>query len=76
MAEVSITIPDQHLTRVLNAYAKSKGYKETIRGEANPETKAQFMKRTVIMELKLDVRNGELQLQREAADAISDIDIT
>lgn len=76
MAEVSITIPNGQLQRVLNGFAVSYGYQDVIEGQPNPQTKAQFLKATVIKIIKDAVKSAEAQTAASAArDAVhQDVD--
>lgn len=47
MAAITITIPDAVAVRVMNAICSNHGYEATIDGQANPETKAQAVKRYI-----------------------------
>ena len=47
-ASFTITIPDDKVQDVIEAYCKQYGYRETLEdGLPNPETKAQFTKRQI-----------------------------
>lgn len=61
MASISITVPDVNLTAALNAACAFKGYAATINGAPNPETKPQFIKRMLAVELKSWVIGGARQ---------------
>ena len=67
MATLSITIPDSIATRVNNAIATAYGYKETIDGQPNPQTKAQFSKAKVIELIKEIVRAQEAKAAANTA---------
>lgn len=67
-ADITITIPDAAVPRVINAMAAVHGYEETINGQPNPETKAQFARRMLLKYLR-DVTLGyEMVLERKIAD--------
>ncbi len=62
MSTITITIPDNITTRVLNGFAKRYNYSPTLEnGSPNPETKAQFAKRKLIEYIKQAVREAEIQ---------------
>lgn len=42
---ISFTIPDDQVQRFVAAQAFKFGYQETVNGQPNPETKAQFIRR-------------------------------
>ena len=67
MATLTITIPDAEFTRVADKFALRNNYQPMISSGGamipNPETKAQFMKASVITFIRNSVRN------QEAADA-------
>lgn len=67
MATLSITIPNEIAVRVNDAIAGMYGYQDTIDGEPNPQTKAQFSKQQVINFLKETVKAYEANLASEAA---------
>lgn len=81
MANLTITVPDQHLTRVLNGFAAHHGYKDTLENpdgttSPNPETKIQFARR-IIRRFVLDsVKAYEAPIAAETArqTAIADVD--
>lgn len=76
MANISITIPDEYVQRVLEGMAGQLGYQPTIDGQPNPETRAQFCKRQVAVFVKNCVRSYEANIAAEAARlaAIADAD--
>lgn len=68
MANITITIPDASLTRIINGMATSYGYQTMIAdpndptGETlipNPQTKAQFAKQALIKVIKQAVIQAE-----------------
>lgn len=69
MANITITIPDSQLTRVLDGIAKDCNYQLTINGSSNPETKAQFAKRIIIERVKSMVLAGERKKAEEDMQA-------
>lgn len=61
MAQISITIPDLVLPRVLDAMASIYGYQATLAdGTPNPQTKAQFAKQQVAAFVKRTVAAHEV----------------
>jgi hypothetical protein len=69
MAQIVITFPDAQQNRVVNAICSLYNYRTTIGGEANPETKAQFAKRMVLLNFKNLVAQGEGKVAIETATA-------
>ena len=67
MARISIDIPDNILTRVVNGFCSNYGYQDTIDGIPNPETKQQFLKRKIIEFVKEAARNTEMNAAANAA---------
>lgn len=73
MANITLTIPDGVLTRVIDGFARANNYRSTVFDEnhveiPNPETKAQYCKRMLIAYIKASV----LRAERDAAvDAVS-----
>jgi hypothetical protein len=67
MAVISITISDAELPRVINAVCSQYNYQATVNGSPNPETKAQFAKRMMIVWLKDNVKADEVRAAIEAA---------
>lgn len=62
MTTVTINIPDNITTRVLNGFAKRYNYSPTLEnGDPNPETKAQFCKRKIVELIKQAVREAEVE---------------
>lgn len=60
MAQIVIDIPAGQTTRVIDGVASYWNYQTTLEGGgANPETKAAFAKRMVILEIKKWVRASE-----------------
>lgn len=69
MATVTITIPDEQVTRVLNAFAVKFRYDDT---KETGETKAQFAQRMVRQFMIKTVRQVEAdQAAQDARDAIT-----
>jgi hypothetical protein len=66
--DITITIPDAVTPRVINAMCAVYGYQETINGEPNTETKAQFARRMLMVYLKDITLNYEMASERRAAD--------
>ncbi len=62
------------LSRIVDAFALQGGYEEIIDGLPNPETKAQFARRTVRRFIMDIVRAADYRVAEEAARAgITDI---
>lgn len=82
MANITINIPDNQITRVLDGIAEDNGYQATIIDEEgnsipNPETKAQFAKRIVIERVKGMVLAGERKKsEKEIVVDNTELDIT
>lgn len=62
---LSITIADAQANRVIDAICAMHDYQPTINGSPNSETKNQFAKRMLILEIKLMVRDSELATSRQ-----------
>lgn len=68
MAQITINIPDNIATRVLNGFAYRFSYSPILEdGSPNPETKAQFAKRKLIEHVKQAVREAEIEQAKNAA---------
>lgn len=52
MAQVTFTIPNEIVTRVLDGVAYANGYQDEIDGQPNPESKADFAKRMICVYVK------------------------
>jgi len=74
MADITITIPDDHVTDVLDAFADQFNY-EVNKNEG--ESKAQFAKRMVINNMKKIVQNYISVRAAEIAriEAAKDVDL-
>jgi hypothetical protein len=57
-ADITITIPDAAVPRVLNGFADARGYTGT-NPQGNPETKAQFAKRQLILFILNELKRQE-----------------
>jgi len=73
MAEITITIPDGIVNRVLDGVAKLHNYESRKIGA---ETKAQFGKRMVRETIKGWVLVSEINTAKDAQEAASDSEIT
>jgi hypothetical protein len=74
MADITITINDAHVTRVVDAFAIFYDY---INEGQEDETKAQFAKRMLAWHAKLITKRIEKKIAREAADSgVTEPDIT
>lgn len=76
MAQITITIPDAHLQRILNGFAYQHGYQDEIPAVGanrrdilipNPETKAQFTRRSLKRLILQSVRVYESEQAAEQA---------
>lgn len=78
MAEVKFTIPDNKLSLFIDAF--SENYQETIDGEPNPETRAQYARRMLLIMVKQRVwKHQRAQIMAAAetqAGALEEINIT
>jgi len=68
---VTFQINDEHLSRFVDGIAGHFGYQDTIDGEPNPETKAQYGKRKLRRQMITWVKRYEQQVIEA-----EDIDIT
>jgi len=77
---ITINIPDAVAARVLNGFASSQGYQATIDGQANPESKQQFLKRRVIEfihnHVKFDESEAAARTAKTAASQNVDSEIS
>jgi hypothetical protein len=74
MPTLSLTLTDAALAKLVDAMCDVYRYSATLpNGNANPETRAQFARRMVIVQLKQQVRQAE---GRKAQAAIPEIEIT
>lgn len=68
MAQITITVPDAALPRVLAAFATAYGYQATLPdGTANPQTQAQFAKQKLADHVKAVVTTHEANKAAEDA---------
>lgn len=81
MATWTITIPDAHAQRVIDAFAVQYNYQETLEDEegepyANPESEAEFAKRHVREYIKDVLKAAEATAASEDArlTAIADVE--
>jgi hypothetical protein len=82
MANVTITIPDDRLQRVLNKFAIAHGYQVNIPDPTtpgqripNPQTRAQFLKAQIIKFIQESVKSVEIAektapVKLEASNAV------
>ena len=76
MATMTINIPDAVANRVTNGVCARYGYQAVFEdGTPNPETKAQFAKRMVILFIKRAVREAEMEAAAKAAEVEAATDI-
>lgn len=61
MANISITIPDDKVSELLDAFATEYGYQDTIGGQPNPQTKAQFAKSKLIEFMKSVYKSSKIK---------------
>lgn len=80
MAEITFTIPNAVLNRVVNNASITWGYQETIRSDEgsipNPQTKAQFVKAHMINYLMSAVKQAEADTAAATARATTESEIT
>lgn len=89
MATIQIDIPNGVLTRVTSGICEKFNYQDTVNGQPNPETKAQFSKRMVALVVKdwvteLELAKVDVDLSRthnitkssEQARIIGELNIT
>lgn len=76
MAQITLNIPNEHLTEVAEALAFVGGYQETIDGSPNPVTKNQFAKVQVIKYVKNAVKEYRAQQALASVVEPNDMDIT
>lgn len=76
MAQISITIPDSVLNRVVDAICAQHDYQATINGAPNPETKSQFARRMIREFVKGCVRRQEMADAQAAALVKADGEIS
>ena len=68
MANITVTIPDASLTRVINGICNTFDYIRSIEGVENPPTKAQFAKSVIIEFIKKTVKNAEINTQTKTTE--------
>lgn len=87
MAKIEITIPDQHLSRVTDAFTGSYGYQATLVADPvtgrpllppipNPETRTQFTKRKISQYVREVVQSHEREKARSEVVQPADLPIT
>jgi hypothetical protein len=83
MAQITISIPDAVLPRVLDAMASAYGYSATLPdGSPNPQSKAQFARQQLANFVKQTVAEQEVRAavaaasQSAASKAAADIAVT
>ena len=63
MADITFTIPDEHMSRFVDGMAAHFGYSDTLPdGTDNPETKGQYIRSKVRLEWKNRVLKQERQI--------------
>lgn len=67
MAQVTFTIPNEIVTRVLDGIAYANGYQDEIDGQPNPESKPDFARRMIRTYMKQCVVSYEARVAGEAA---------
>ena len=72
MAQVTLTIANADVDRVLNALG---GYQDLIDGQPNPQTKSQFAQEKIITWLKNRVKNHEANVAAEVARAAANVQV-
>lgn len=73
---IQINIDNTQLTRVINAMATSGAYQDTINGQPNPQTKAQFAKQMLVTYVMNTVKAVEAQTAVDSArtTALANVD--
>jgi hypothetical protein len=71
----TITIPEAVAPRVLDAVCGSLGYQDTVDGQPNPETKAQFVRRMLKQSIRDMVRDYEARQYELSGKATLDADV-
>lgn len=71
MATLTLTYDTGNVTlaTIMNAFAEEYGYQDTINGQPNPESKADFARRIVRQYIVSVIRANNLRHARAAADA-------
>lgn len=75
MADITITIPNAQLTRIVDGICNAYNYAQAIEGVQNPPTKNQFAKTMIIDFVKQTVRNQEGNIAAQTARTTVDTDI-
>ena len=75
MAQLILTIPDALVSRVMERFCGLHQYQEIIDGVPNPETKAEFMKRTLLRIIKREVLDYESREAHKTAMLLGEKDI-
>lgn len=82
MANITLTIPDAQINRVLNALATKFGYTGFLSDGVTPQTKAQFAKAWIIKDIIAAVKDQEgntlatTAINNNSSDIDSNIPIT
>lgn len=72
MATISLDIPDAKLSTIVLHASNTLGYQTTVNGSPNPETRGQFVKRRMAMQLKAwAVQGAKDAATKTASDAAS-----
>jgi len=72
MATITINIPAETTTRVIDGFCYTYGYSPILsNGSPNPETKAQFAKRKVLEYIRNAVRRAEIEQAANAAAGVA-----
>lgn len=69
MANITITIPDASLSRIVADIAAAYNYQATINGAPNPQTQQAFAKAQIINWIKNTCKNQELSSAMQSAQA-------
>ena len=72
---LSVTVPDAQATAILNDFCMYNGYQETINGQPNPQTKAQFAKSVVISFVRESIKAQRATAAAQAASAVVIADV-
>ena len=66
MADITLTIPNASLTRIIDGICNAYNYDLAIEGVSNPPTKGQFAKAKIIEFVKTTVKNEEISAAQQA----------
>lgn len=75
MATITLTIQNTVVNRVLDAICNANGYRTTINGLPNPQTKSEFVKVFIATFLKSQVKEYESTIAANTASASAETDV-